>query len=119
MTGSLARACLERSTHAGAAKREKKGKAKRTEPRIKTVWKRSKVAVQCQRLLRVAQLRSGELQRVLDETAASYEEPRQEVAAHSRRRRNRQLDLSRLPHHRHELDLPEAESRGGLAPAAL
>lgn len=119
---------------------------------------------QCQRLLRVAQLRSGELQRVLDETAASYEElrqehaavleqlawykrwahgrrrerivegegqqhlfdlapegvpedpnhsepeePRQEVAAHSRRRRNRQLDLSRLPHHRHELDLPEAE----------
>jgi transposase len=37
------------------------------------------------------------------------QEPRQEVAAHSRRRRNRRLDLSRLPHHRHELDLPEAE----------
>jgi len=119
---------------------------------------------QCQRLLRVAQLRTGELERVLDETAASYEElrqehsavleqlalykqwahgrrrerivegegqqhlfdlapedgpedpsdsepqeQRQEVTAHSRRRRKRQLDLSRLPHHRHELDLPEAE----------
>lgn len=37
------------------------------------------------------------------------QEPRQEVAAHRRRCRNRQLDLSRLPHHRHELDLPETE----------
>jgi transposase len=110
------------------------------------------------------QQRVAELDRVLDETAASYEElrqehasvleqlawykrwvhgrrrerivegegqqhlfdlhgegvpeepgraepqpPQQEVAAHRRRRRNRQLDLSRLPHHRHELDLPEAE----------
>ena len=40
---------------------------------------------------------------------AESQEPRQEVAAHRRRRRNRQLDLSRLPHYRHELDLPEAE----------
>jgi transposase len=118
---------------------------------------------ECQRLLQDAQSRVGELQRVLDETAASHEElrqehaavleqlawykrwvhgrrrerivedegqqhlfdlapddpsddpihsapqePRQEVAAY-RRRRNRQLDLSRLPHHRHELDLPEEE----------
>ncbi len=41
-------------------------------------------------------------------TVADSDEPRQEVAGHTRRRR-RQLDLSRLPHHRHELDLPEAE----------
>jgi transposase len=121
---------------------------------------------QCQRLLQDAQSRAGELERVLDETAASYEElrqeytavleqlawykrwvhgrrreriiegkgqqhlfdlapegivedsslsepsePRQEVAAHRRRRRNRQLDWSRLPHHRHELDLlPEEKT---------
>jgi transposase len=31
-------------------------------------------------------------------------EPRQEIAGHTRRRR-RELDLSHLPHHRHELDL--------------
>ena len=41
-------------------------------------------------------------------TVADSDEPRQEIAGHTRRRR-RQLDLSRLPHHRHELDLPEAE----------
>ena len=41
-------------------------------------------------------------------TVTDSDEPRQEVAGHTRRRR-RQLDLSRLPHHRHELDLPEAE----------
>ncbi len=119
---------------------------------------------QCQRLLRIAQLRAAELERVLDETAASHEElrrenaamqelidwykrwvhgrrrerigegegqlhlfdlapeiapeetrgpepqePRQEVAGHTRRRRKRELDLSRLPHFRHELDLPEEE----------
>ncbi len=119
---------------------------------------------QCQRLLRVAQRRVGELERVLDETAASHQElqqehtsalelidwykrwvhgrrrerivegdgqlhlfdlapkiapedtsdlesqePRQEVAGHTRRRRKRELDLSRLPHFRHELDLPEEE----------
>ena len=40
------------------------------------------------------------------------EEHRQQVAGHSRRRR-RELDLSRLPHHRHELDLPEAEKTCG------
>ena len=38
------------------------------------------------------------------------QEPRQEIAGHTRRRRrSRELDLSRLPHHRHELDLPDAE----------
>ena len=119
---------------------------------------------QCQRLLQDAQSRVGELQRVLDETAASYEElrqehasvleqlawykrwvhgrrrerivegegqqhlfdlapeepgcaepqpPRQEVAGHTRRRRNRRLDLSRLPHHRHELDLSPEEKTCG------
>ena len=36
------------------------------------------------------------------------EEPRQQVAAHSRRRR-RELDLSKLPHYRQELDLSPAE----------
>ncbi len=36
------------------------------------------------------------------------EEPPQQVAAHSRRRR-RELDLSKLPHYRHELDLSAAE----------
>lgn len=35
-------------------------------------------------------------------------EPRQQVAGHTRRRR-RELDLSRLPHHRHELDLSPQE----------
>ena len=123
---------------------------------------------ECQRLLQDAQSRVEELQRVLDETAASHEElrqehaavleqlawykrwvhgrrrerivegkgqqhlfdldpdgnpeeasdsepeePRQEVAAHSRRRRRRELDLSRLPHHRHELDLPDGEKTCG------
>ncbi len=37
-------------------------------------------------------------------------EPRQEIAGHSRRcARQRELDLSRLPHHRHEQDLPDTE----------
>jgi transposase len=36
-------------------------------------------------------------------------ESRQEVTGHTRRRRRRELDLSRLPHHRHELDLLPAE----------
>jgi transposase len=35
-------------------------------------------------------------------------EPRQEIAGHTRRRR-RELDLSRLPHYRHELDLSPEE----------
>ncbi len=35
-------------------------------------------------------------------------EARQEIAGHTRRRR-RELDLSRLPHHRHELDLSPEE----------
>src|SRR5271170_5250675 len=36
--------------------------------------------------------------------------PRQEIAGHSRRRPcQRELDLSCLPHHRHERDLPDAE----------
>ena len=36
--------------------------------------------------------------------------PRQEIAGHSRRRSHqRELDLSCLPHHRHEQDLPDAE----------
>jgi transposase len=39
------------------------------------------------------------------EVPASLQEPRQQIAEHTRRRR-RELDLSRLPHHRHELDLP-------------
>jgi hypothetical protein len=43
-----------------------------------------------------------------EETAAVSEEPRQPVAGHTRRRR-RELDLSRLPHHRHELDLSPEE----------
>ncbi len=42
------------------------------------------------------------------EVAAPVEEPRQQIAGHTRRRR-RELDLSRLPHHRHELDLSPAE----------
>ena len=39
---------------------------------------------------------------------SSEEPPRQQVAAHSRRRR-RELDLSKLPHYRHELDISPAE----------
>jgi hypothetical protein len=36
--------------------------------------------------------------------------PHQEIAGHSRRRpHQRKLDLSSLPHHRHERDLPDAE----------
>ena len=42
------------------------------------------------------------------EVPAPAEEPRQQIAGHTRRRR-RELDLSRLPHHRHELDLPPEE----------
>lgn len=117
----------------------------------------------CHRLLLIAFQQTSELERVLDETAASFEqlkdkhqatvdelnrlkrwvygqrreriiegagqqhlfdlnsssaatsppelsgeESRQEVAAHSRRRR-RELDLSKLPHYFHELDLSPAE----------
>ncbi len=36
------------------------------------------------------------------------EQPQQQVAAHTRRRR-RELDLAKLPHYRHELDLSPAE----------
>jgi transposase len=46
------------------------------------------------------------------EVPAPLQEPRQQIAGHTRRRR-RELDLSRLPHHRHELDLPEAEKTCG------
>jgi transposase len=118
---------------------------------------------ECHRLLLIAFQQTSELERVLDETAASFEElrethqvtvdelnrlkrwaygqrreriiegegqqhlfdsnlssagtsppellgeePRQGVAAHSRRRR-RELDLSKLPHYLHELDLSPAE----------
>jgi transposase len=111
---------------------------------------------ECHRLLLAAFQQASELERVLDETAASYEElkethqatidelgrlkrwvygrrseriiegdgqqhlfdleisdesdtpvprpPRQQVAAHSRRRR-RELDFDKLPHYRHELDV--------------
>ena len=45
-------------------------------------------------------------------TVAESDEPRQEIAGHTRRRR-RHLDLSRLPHHRHELDLPDGEKTCG------
>jgi transposase len=115
----------------------------------------------CQRLLLAAFKQASELERVLDETAASYEElkethqvaidelerlkrwiygrrseriveaegqqhlfdlqptideaetsipepPLQQVAAHSRRSR-RELDLSKLPHYRHELDVAPGE----------
>ena len=117
----------------------------------------------CQRLLLAAFRQASELERVLDETAASYEElkethqaaldelqrlkrwiygqrrerllegegqqhlfeletssaatsptetpgdePRPHVAA-PRRRQRRELDLSKLPHYRHEHDLPPAE----------
>jgi len=40
------------------------------------------------------------------------EEPQQQVAAHSRRRR-RELDLDKLPHYRHELDISAAEKTCG------
>ena len=40
------------------------------------------------------------------------EEPQEQVAAHSRRRR-RELDLDKLPHYRHELDLSPAEKTCG------
>jgi transposase len=117
---------------------------------------------ECQRLLLAAIKQASQLERVLDETAASYEELQesyqatveeltrlkrwiygrrreriieaegqrhlfdleppanvepeespqepvaQQVAAHSRRRR-RELDLSKLPHFRHELDISPAE----------
>ena len=111
---------------------------------------------ECHRLLLAAFKQANELERVLDETAASYSElkethqatldeltrlkrwvygrrserivegdgqrhlfdleaseesdpsvpepPRQQVASHSRRRR-RELDLDKLPHYRHELDV--------------
>jgi transposase len=117
---------------------------------------------ECQRLLLAAFKQASQLERVLDATAASYEQlqathqatldelnrlkrwvygrrrerivegdgqrhlfdleppppgelekspqepPRQQVAAHTRRRR-RELDLSKLPHYRHERDLSPAE----------
>ena len=44
-----------------------------------------------------------------EDAAAGAAEPPQEVAGHTRRRRRRELDLSRLPHHRHELDLSPQE----------
>jgi len=45
------------------------------------------------------------------EAAAEFKlsEPLQPVAAHRRRRRRRELDLSGLPHHRHESELSVAE----------
>ncbi len=121
---------------------------------------------QCQQLLLAAFKQASELERVLDATAASYEElqqtheaildelgalkrwvygrrrerivegegqqhlfdlqpavvaepeelvqesPQEQVAAHSRRRR-RELDLDKLPHYRHELDLSAAEKTCG------
>ncbi len=117
---------------------------------------------ECHRLLLAAFQQTSELERVLDKTAASYEElkeshqatldelnrlkrwvygrrreriverdgqrhlfdlepaapgesdtsipqpPGQQVAAHSRRRR-RELDLDKLPHYRHELDVSPGE----------
>jgi transposase len=117
---------------------------------------------ECQQLLLAAFKQSSELERVLDKTAASYEElsethettvdelnalkrwiygrrrervvdgegqqhlfdlqaptttepeepvqaePQQQVTAHSRRRR-RELDLDKLPHYRHELDVPPGD----------
>ena len=121
---------------------------------------------ECHGLLLAAFRQASELERVLDEAAASYEElkethqatldelhrlkrwiygrrserivegdgqrhlfdlepvasgesetpvpepPRQQVAAHSRRRR-RELDLDKLPHYRHELDVPPGEKTCG------
>ena len=46
------------------------------------------------------------------QTPASPEEPRQQIVGHTRRRR-RELDLSRLPHHLHELDLSPEEKMCG------
>jgi len=43
-----------------------------------------------------------------DSEAANPSQPSEPVAGHSRRRR-RELDLSDLPHHRHETDLSPAE----------
>jgi transposase len=114
---------------------------------------------QCQKLLLAAFKRASEVERVLDKTAASYEqlqeayqvmadefkqlkrwaygqrrerivegdgqlhlfeldqpttnlpalpEPTQQIAAHGRRRR-RELDLSKLPHFRHDLDVLPGE----------
>ncbi len=117
---------------------------------------------ECQRLLLAAFREASELERVLDETAASYAElkethqaaieeldrlkrwiygrrreriiegegqqhlfdlqppttatteeslqqqPQSQVTGHSRRRR-RELDLDKLPHYRHELDVPPVE----------
>jgi transposase len=42
------------------------------------------------------------------ESEASLQEPPQQVSGHSRRRR-RELDLDKLPHHRHELDVSPAD----------
>ena len=121
---------------------------------------------ECHGLLLAAFRQASELERVLDETAASYEElkethqatleelhrlkrwiygrrserivegdgqrhlfdlepaasgeseasipepPRQHIAAHNRRRR-RELDLDKLPHYRHELDVPPGEKTCG------
>jgi transposase len=118
--------------------------------------------IECQRLLSAALKQTSELERVLDRTAASYEElketheaaidelnalkrwvygrrrervvegegqqhlfdlqgaataepadcsqepPQQQVKSHSRRRR-RELDLEKLPHYRHELDVLPGE----------
>lgn len=44
----------------------------------------------------------------LPDATASSVAPREQVAGHTRRRR-RELDLSRLPHHRHEADLSPQE----------
>jgi transposase len=43
------------------------------------------------------------------QAASAHEEPQQQVASHTRRRPKRELDLSRLPHHRHEQDLSPEE----------
>jgi transposase len=121
---------------------------------------------ECQQLLLAAFHQAQELERVLDETSASYqglqeshqatidelnrlkrwihgqrreriveaagqqhlfdlepptngeleelvpEPPRQEVSAHSRRRR-REMDLSKLPHYRHEHDVSDADKLCG------
>ena len=45
-----------------------------------------------------------------DSSLLDRQEPRQDIAAHSRRRsRQRELDLSGLPHYRHERDLSDEE----------
>lgn len=43
---------------------------------------------------------------------SAVEEPRNQVTAHTRRRR-RELDLDKLPHYRHELDVPPVEKTCG------